>query len=50
MAYGALHADGAAVVQNNVLYDCQAKSGATAFARPSFIDAVETLEDGGQMF
>src|SRR6476646_2587489 len=50
MAYGALYADGTAVIQNNVLHDCQAKPSTAAFARTGFIHAIEALKDTWQMF
>ena len=50
VSYGAFHADGAAMIQNNMFYDGQAKTCAAAFARARFIHAIKTLKDARQMF
>src|SRR5579864_8143311 len=46
----AFDSHGAAMVENNMLYDCQTKSGTAAFTRACFIHAIEALEDAWQMF
>src|SRR5689334_13247409 len=38
---GAFHADRAAMIENNMLYDGQTKSGTAAFARARFVDAIK---------
>ena len=50
MSEGAFHPDGAAVIENNMFNDCQTETCAAAFARPRFIDTIETLKDAWQMF
>ena len=50
MGQFAFGANRAAVGQHNVLGDGQAKAGAAGFARTGFIDAVEALEQAGQVF
>jgi hypothetical protein len=46
---GAFHPDGTAMVENNMLYDCQTEACAAAFARARFVDAIKALEDSRQM-
>src|SRR5580765_2274323 len=50
VSHGALHADGAAVVEYDMFYDRQAQSGTAAFARTGLIDAVKAFKDPRQMF
>jgi len=46
----AFGADGAAVGQHDVFGDSQAEAGASGFAGAGFVDAIETLEQAGQVF
>ena len=48
--FGAFHAGSAAVKLNNMFYDGKAEAGPSHFAGTRFVDAVEPLEDTGDVF